>query len=246
MIQPSILQHPEGEARGREKFRTGHSYVFPCTSQLRCSCSSPKYWYIYYRESRVMKIVGVGCGPGMLTEMAIGVISGADLIYGSKRAIETVRPFIGEGCTVQEIRDYRGLGALPTNAVVLSTGDPMLAGLGYLPGEVIPGISSLQLAAARLHLSLTQVSVVVAHGRDHTHAIEKTFLELSRGKVVFLVPDPKFSIPDLAKALVPGYREITMVVLENLGYPEECILMGTPDNPPRTTSELFSLIIGDL
>jgi cobalt-precorrin-7 (C5)-methyltransferase len=193
-----------------------------------------------------MKIVGVGCGPGMLTETAIGVISGADLIYGSKRAIDTVRPYIRDGCNVQEIRDYRDLGTLPVNAVLLSTGDPMLAGLGYLPGEVIPGISSLQVAAARLHLSLAKVSVVLAHGRDHTHATEKTLLELSRGKIVFLVPDPKFSVPELAKALVPGHREITMVVLENLGYPEENILMGTPDNPPRPASELFSLVIGDL
>jgi cobalt-precorrin-7 (C5)-methyltransferase len=193
-----------------------------------------------------MKIVGVGCGPGMLTEMAIGVISGADLIYGSKRAIETVRPYIREGCTVQEIRDYRGLGALPDHAVILSTGDPMLAGLGYLPGEVIPGISSLQLAAARLHLSLAQVSVVLAHGRDHTHATEKTLLELSRGKIVFLVPDPKFSVPDLAKALEPGYRAFTMVILEKLGYPDESILMGTPDNPPRPASDLYSRVIGDL
>jgi cobalt-precorrin-7 (C5)-methyltransferase len=193
-----------------------------------------------------MKIVGVGCGPGMLTEIAIGVISGADLIYGSKRAIDTVRPYIKDGCNVQEIRDYRGLAALPENAVILSTGDPMLAGLGYLPGDVIPGISSLQLAAARLHLSLAKVSVVLAHGRDHSHATEKTLLELSRGKIVFIVPDPKFSVHELAKALMSGHREITMVVLENLGYPEENILMGTPDNPPRPATELFSLIIGNL
>ncbi len=193
-----------------------------------------------------MKIVGVGCGPGMLTEMAIVVISGADLIYGSGRAIEMVRPHIREGCKVREIQDYRSLGTLPDHAVILSTGDPMLAGLGYLPGEVIPGVSSLQLAAARLHISLVKVSVVLAHGRDHSHATEKTLLELSRGKVVFLVPDPKFSVPDLAKALVPGYLAFTMVVLENLGYPDERILMGTPDNPPRPASDLFSLLIGDI
>jgi cobalt-precorrin-7 (C5)-methyltransferase len=193
-----------------------------------------------------MKIVGVGCAPGMLTESAIGAISGSDLIYGSKRAIETVRAYIREGCIVQEIRDYRGLATLPDHAVILSTGDPMLAGLGYLPGEVIPGISSLQLAAARLHLSLDQVSVVLAHGRDHMHAVEKTLLELSRGKVVFLVPDPKFSVQDLAKSLIPDYRAYTMVVLENLGYPDESILMGTPDNPPRPASDLFSLVIRDL
>lgn len=35
-----------------------------------------------------MKIVGVGCGPGMLTEEAISAIESADLIYGSERALE--------------------------------------------------------------------------------------------------------------------------------------------------------------
>jgi cobalt-precorrin-7 (C5)-methyltransferase len=92
-----------------------------------------------------MKIVGVGCGPGMLTADAIRVISGARLIYGSSRAIEIAREIIPDGCEVHEITSYRRLRELPEEAVVLSTGDPMLAGLGYLPGEVIPGISSLQV-----------------------------------------------------------------------------------------------------
>ena len=38
-----------------------------------------------------MKIVGVGCGPGMLTEQAIREISRASLIYGSDRAIDLAK-----------------------------------------------------------------------------------------------------------------------------------------------------------
>ena len=35
-----------------------------------------------------MKIIGVGCGPGMLTEQAIREISRARIIFGSHRSIE--------------------------------------------------------------------------------------------------------------------------------------------------------------
>ncbi|MDG6251203.1 MAG: cobalt-precorrin-7 (C(5))-methyltransferase, partial [Methanocalculus sp.] len=45
-----------------------------------------------------MKVVGVGCGDGMLTEEAIAAIQGARLIYGSSRAIERVRHHISPGC----------------------------------------------------------------------------------------------------------------------------------------------------
>ena len=41
-----------------------------------------------------MKIVGVGCGPGLITEQAAQVIRSARLIYGSGRAIEMVQKLI--------------------------------------------------------------------------------------------------------------------------------------------------------
>ena len=44
-----------------------------------------------------MKIIGVGCGPGMLTEEAIQGSRIAKTIYGSDRAIEIARPFISHG-----------------------------------------------------------------------------------------------------------------------------------------------------
>jgi cobalt-precorrin-7 (C5)-methyltransferase len=192
-----------------------------------------------------MKIVGTGCGPGMLTREAILAIKGARTIYGSDRAIAMVREYIPGDCRVEEIRDYKNLKSLPADSVVLSTGDPMLAGLGTLAGDVIPGISSLQVAAARLRVPLARISVVLAHGRDHETAYSETLEELLRGKIVFLVADPGFEVPGLAEALVHGFQDIKIAVCEDLGYPGEQIRIGSCSKPPLPGSPLFSLLIGD-
>ena len=101
----------------------------------------------------------------MLTEEAIRAIEGSRLIYGSTRAIEIASPFISPSAEVNVIRDYKALADLLEEAVVLSTGDPLLSGLGFLGGEIIPGISSMQVACARLRLSLLKVVPITVHGR---------------------------------------------------------------------------------
>ncbi|HMA04848.1 MAG TPA: cobalt-precorrin-7 (C(5))-methyltransferase [Methanomicrobiales archaeon] len=190
-----------------------------------------------------MKIVGVGCGPGLLTEEAILALRGARRVYGSRRAIEIARHALPRSCEIHEIRDYSSL-EFPEDAILLSTGDPMLAGLGNREGEVVPGISSLQLAFARLRLPLAQVSVVDGHGRDPGQAIGEAVEELRRGKFVFLIPDPAFPTSDLAAAIGREDIPCTIALCENLGYPEERIILGTPDRPPAGGSRLFSLVIG--
>jgi precorrin-6y C5,15-methyltransferase (decarboxylating), CbiE subunit len=192
-----------------------------------------------------MKIVGVGCGPGMLTADAVRVISGASLIYGSSRAIEIAGEIIPPGCGVHEITNYRNLRELPEEAVVLSTGDPMLAGLGYLPGEVIPGISSLQVALARLHIPMAGISIVVAHGRDHAGSLDQMSDELRRGKTVFLLADPEFDIHEAAVRARDACGTCRIVLCEELGYPDERIVIGSPDTIPVPEKDLYSLIIGN-
>lgn len=193
-----------------------------------------------------MKIVGVGCGPGLLTVQAIREIKQSRVIYGSARALDLVREYIPATCTTTIIEDYRNLSELPGHAVVLSTGDPMLAGLGYLSGEVVPGISSLQVAAARLRLPLARFVVVVAHGREHEKAMLDTIDELKRGKLIFLIADPKFDAGALyQRILQTGLSGTTRVaVCENLGYPEERIATGDLRAPPFPGSGLYSLVIG--
>ena len=193
-----------------------------------------------------MNIVGVGCGPGMLTEQAIEAIRIAKTIYGSDRAIDIARAFVSEGCEVRTIDDFKALGQLPENIVVLSTGDPMLAGLGYLSGQVIPGISSLQVAAARLHIPLARISVVVAHGKGHEKGMSETIEEVQRGKIVYLLADPKFNVAALYRCLAAlDCRPIRIAVCENLGYPDERIDAGEIASPPVPKADLYSLVIGN-
>jgi len=192
-----------------------------------------------------MKIIGVGCGPGLLTEQAIKELKKARFAYGSDRAIELARAYLPKNCTVRSIDDYKKLPTLPDNVVILSTGDPMLAGLGYLKGEVIPGISSLQIAAARLHIPLSRVVVVVAHGHGHEQGIQDTVEEVKRGKIVFLLADPKFRVTDLYNRLETLSRPLQVAVCENLAYPDERIVVGDITSSPLPESDLYSLLIGN-
>jgi cobalt-precorrin-7 (C5)-methyltransferase len=193
-----------------------------------------------------MKIVGVGAGPNLLTQEAITTIESAAIIFGSKRAIELAEEHIR--CKVHELKDYT-LSSLPENAVVLSTGDPMLSGLGKFGGKndtIVPGISSLQLACCRLNLDMENLSVITAHSRDIEDAKKKLRMELGNGKNVFLLPDPSFGVTEITDILrtMDLHRNIT--VCEQLGYTGERISTGNRDKPPVVKSEFYVVVIHTL
>jgi cobalt-precorrin-7 (C5)-methyltransferase len=190
-----------------------------------------------------MKIVGVGAGPDLLTEEAISSIENAQIIFVSKRALELAKEHIK--CKASIITDYT-LKMLPGNAVVLSTGDPMLSGLGKYAkpeDEIIPGISSLQLACARLRLEIEDISVITAHSRDIEVVKKRLISELDHGKNVFLLPDSSFGAPEVAEFLNNHglLREIT--ICQQLGYPEERIEMGTSEEPPSVETDMYCIVI---
>ena len=193
-----------------------------------------------------MKVVGVGCGPGMLTEAAIAAIRDAGQIYGSERAIVRAAAYIRADCPVHAIKDYKALRSLPDTAVVLSTGDPMLAGLGYLGGDVISGISSYQYACAKLGVPMTKTVIVNAHAKDHEQAFEDIIFEIRRGKTAFVIADPVFDVASLVKQLNEEQLDCSIAVCEQLGYPDESIRMGDVHEPPRPSSSLFVVFAGFL
>ena len=189
-----------------------------------------------------MIIVGVGAGPKMLTLQAISAIGESKLIYGSKRAIDLVLDFIPPDCIVRVIEDYKKLSEIPDDALILSTGDPMLSGLGHLKGKVIPGISSLQVACARLKISQLKVMPITVHGRELD--AEAIAFELGRGKCIFLLIDDSTDIESLCLYLEAKGLSRKIAMLSDLGYPEEKILRGSTASPPRA-SGLSSAFIGD-
>ncbi|MCZ7384693.1 MAG: cobalt-precorrin-7 (C(5))-methyltransferase [Candidatus Methanoperedens sp.] len=190
-----------------------------------------------------MIIVGVGAGPNLLTQEAISAIESAEIIFGSKRAIELARKHIK--CEACELSDYT-LKSLPENAVVLSTGDPMLSGLGKYArdgDEIIPGVSSLQLACARLRLDIENLVVISAHSRDIENVKKQLLMELGAGKHVFLLPDSSFGAVEVADFLKSHHLSRRISVCERLGYPDERIDTGTTDKPPHPESDMYCVII---
>ncbi len=193
-----------------------------------------------------MKIVGVGAGPGLLTEEAISAIEKAGIIYGSKRAIELAKKHIN--CAVYEITDYT-LSALPQDAVVLSTGDPNMSGLGKFAkkeDEIIPGISSLQLALSRLHIDIDSLAIISAHSRDINVTKYSMLLEIRNGKNVFLFPDSAFGVAEVIEILKSECLSGKISVCERLGYPDERISTGTTEKPPAVQSRLYCVVISDI
>jgi cobalt-precorrin-7 (C5)-methyltransferase len=190
-----------------------------------------------------MKIVGVGAGPGLLTKKAISTIENAEIIFGSQRAIELAKEHIK--CRTHILTDYT-LKTLPENAVVLSTGDPMLSGLGKYAGkgdEIITGISSLQLACARLCLDLETISVITAHSRDINIIKKRLLADLKDGRNVFLLPDASFGSNEVAEFLKINGLMKKIIICQQLGYPDENIVAGTTDVPPLIENNMYSLII---
>lgn len=191
-----------------------------------------------------MKIVGVGAAPNLLTQEAIDAIKNAEIIFGSKRAIELAKEHLK--CEARELKDYT-LCSLPENAVVLSTGDPMLSGLGKFASkndEIIPGISSLQLACARLHLNAENLAVITAHARDIGSVKDEMLAELDDEKNIFLFPDSTFGADEVAVFLASLGLMRQITICERLGYPDERITAGTTANPPIAESGMYCIVIG--
>lgn len=192
-----------------------------------------------------MKIVGVGIGPGMVTPEAAQTIQQAGLVYGSPRALELAGEHIC--CEARTIEDYGRIHELPSDAVVLSTGDPNLSGLGKFAGPddvVIPGISSLQVACARMKVDLTDIVVVNAHGRNPTPAAVNFRLAITSGFTVFLLPSPNFGVDKIRSILKSIKLDMPIAVLEKLGYPDEHVEVGTLEKPPLAASQLYCIIVG--
>ena len=191
------------------------------------------------------KIYIIGIGPGAseyLTKKAIDTVKASDYTVGSTRAIELFDDVQNKiAFNVKELLDKLEEGvelACDGNTVsILSTGDPGFSGVlntvlrissekGFPKEsiEVIPGISSLQLAAAKCHIQWDSANVMTFHGREN---IEDILPVINNGKTTIALPSRK--VKDMAQFLIDNgvdeNREV--VVCERLSYPDERIVDAT-------------------
>jgi cobalt-precorrin-7 (C5)-methyltransferase len=130
--------------------------------------------------SELHPITIVGCGPGSpeyLTTAAIRAVQEAEVLVGARLLLDLFPAHPGERI-MMEAHTEKVLAAIaerPDKRIaVLVTGDPGLASLaqpilkrfGRSRCRVIPGISSLQAAFARLGLDWMSARIIDAHGKD--------------------------------------------------------------------------------
>ncbi|HEY8595013.1 MAG TPA: precorrin-6y C5,15-methyltransferase (decarboxylating) subunit CbiE [Devosiaceae bacterium] len=174
----------------------------------------------------------IGVGEGSVSELPPRlrqVLDAADTIVGPPRQLLDLNPqrhrlVEWQAPLTAMIDQILGLRGSPT--VILATGDPNWFGIGatltrYLDaGEfaVHPSPSAFQLAAARLHWPLQNVTTLSLHGRSvsglHPHILP--------GNRVLALTSDKQTLRHAADLLVArGYGSSAMTVLENMGGPNE-------------------------
>ena len=209
------------------------------------------------------KIYIIGIGPGAseyLTKKAIDTVKMSDYTVGSTRAIELFDDVQNKlAFNVKELLDTLEKGvqlAVDGNVVsILSTGDPGFSGVlntvlrisdeKDFPKEnieVIPGISSLQLAAARCHIQWDNANVMTFHGREN---IDDILPVINNGKKTIALPSRK--VKDMAQFLLDNgvEKDRKVTVCERLSYPDERIVDATLEEIARSEFTYMCIMVID-
>jgi cobalt-precorrin-7 (C5)-methyltransferase len=192
-------------------------------------------------SNKVPKLYIIGTGPGSsdyLTPTAVSAVKSADVLVGSQRALDLFPEFEGETLVLrarnmdQMMNKSIDLVDKGNKVAILSTGDPGFSGVlkpilklrDDLLIEVIPGISSLQLAAAKLQIPWDEASILTLHGKGNSGNI-MDFLNMDKPTIVL----PDFKVKELADFLLENGidPQRKVAICEKLSYPDEKIIKTT-------------------
>jgi precorrin-6Y C5,15-methyltransferase (decarboxylating) len=181
-------------------------------------------------------IIGIGNdGLKGLTARAAALFTGADLVLGSESTLRLVPELTAQrmpiGTNLQEV-----VSALESNLgkkrmVVVASGDPLFYGvarylcdrLGKERFEVIPHVSSMQLAFARVKESWEEAYLT----NLATHALQSVLDRIRTAEIVGLFPSEDEGPATIARQLqARGLDYFRAYVCENLGGPDERVTQG--------------------
>ncbi|MDD5959713.1 MAG: cobalt-precorrin-7 (C(5))-methyltransferase [Methanobrevibacter wolinii] len=191
------------------------------------------------------KLYIIGIGPGAkeyLTYKAVKTVEDVDIVIGSQRAINLFDNI--NKTIIFNVKNLHGnleesvnLALNGKTVALLSTGDPGFSGLlspileiskeknfNTNNIEVIPGISSLQLASAKSQIPWDKANIVTFHGRKNIKDILRI---IDNGKPTIALPSRK--VKDMAQYLIDNgvNPKRKVMVCERLSYPDEKIVKST-------------------
>ncbi len=188
-------------------------------------------------KESVNKVIIVGCGPGSkkyLTGHAMQQINNAEVLIGSRRLLSLFPD--AEADTFLLNNNYKLLITRIVSlskrkkVVVLVSGDPgffsyaklIIDKIGIENCEVIPGISSVQLAFAKIGRTWNDACFVSLHGRSGKLAsVVKRIMDNEK---VAVLTDNSNNVKLIARKLLDaGIKDRKIYVCENLSLEKERI-----------------------
>ena len=183
------------------------------------------------------KIIVVGIGPGAkeyVVPLAIDTIDKAKVLVGGKRALSE---FSHEGqmtfaikADIKAVMDFIAENLKSSDVVVMVSGDPgyysLLSALrrnfSLDKIKVIPGLSSVQVAFAKIALPWQEASLLSFHGRIPS----EEELIYHEGRIIGMLTDKKFSSAKIAKYLLERNwaKTARAYICSRISYEDEKII----------------------
>lgn len=189
----------------------------------------------------------VGAGPGDLKKMtyeAVEAIKGADRVVAFSRLAEKLTPIREDIVAVKRLSEAEENMDPTLNVAVIVSGDPLFFGLagtfrgrGIHVDKVIPGLSSMQCAAAALNLPWQKMRAFSFHGR------EPEVDTLLKEPLSCVLLDKHFTASDLSKALAAKGARGVIHGASYLSYENEKILSASIGEEISIDEELALAVI---
>ncbi len=183
-----------------------------------------------------------------LSDTARQRLASADVVIGAGRTLELVRPYLSASVILKDMDGL--LGQVPgwistarvagQTVVALATGDPLCHGIAsWLTGklgrdgfEILPAVSTLQLAFARFKTPWQEIKISTCHSADAgewfvgatpAHGLYKLMRAIAQHPRVALFTGPDNNPARLARALITaGYGdEVKLSIACRLLLPDE-------------------------
>lgn len=201
-----------------------------------------------------IQVIGVGLdGAAGLAPSVLAIIQQAAILAGSDRLLSYFSEHPGQRWSLTDLPkqlQQHLAQPQPDRVVVLTSGDPLLFGLGrqllqVLPATAItfhPHLSSVQLAFSRVKLPWQDATVISAHGRS----LERLAVAVKKGaSPIAVLTDPDHTPGAIARFLQSLGLPATynLWACENLGSSEERVRQFVLAEVPSTGFSPLNVVI---
>ncbi|WP_306025787.1 precorrin-6y C5,15-methyltransferase (decarboxylating) subunit CbiE [Oceaniradius stylonematis] len=199
-----------------------------------------------------LQVIGIGeDGMDGLSPAARRLVEDAEVIIGGDRHHDLIFNNLAQRISwpspfdamIETIRGQKG-----KRVAVLVTGDPLWYSVGARllkaidASEIVfhPQLSAFQLAACRMGWSIPDVETLTVHGR----AAEQIVPFFAPGSRLLVLTKDATSPGTIAALLAErGYGASTMTALAAMGGPDEAIMHGSAEHPPKGVPDFHTLAI---